>query len=101
MMHSCCATFAKTGTPVCDRAPGWPRYTPENDQLMDLGLEPQVRHNFRKAQLDAQELAWRTGAAEAEQSVEDALRGFEGQPAAPGQLKPSGAETARSVAWRV
>jgi carboxylesterase type B len=77
MMHSCWVTFAKFGKPACEGTPDWPRYTPQGDQLMDLGASPQVRRNFRKPQLDAQEAAWRNGTAEAQRRVEDALRRFE------------------------
>lgn len=47
------------------------------DALMDLGLSPQVRRNFRRRQLDAQQEAWRVGTDEAVRSVEDALRRIE------------------------
>jgi para-nitrobenzyl esterase len=77
MMHSCWVSFAKTGKPRCEGVPDWPRYTTQGDQLMELGLKPQVRRHFRKRQLDAQELAWREGADLAGKTVEDALRRLE------------------------
>lgn len=78
MMRSCWVSFAKTGAPACDGAPEWPRYTPEDDPLMELGLSPAVRHNFRERQLDAQEAAWREGAPESARQVDDAIRQLEG-----------------------
>lgn len=77
MMHGCWVSFAKTGEPSCDGAPEWPRYTQERDELMELGLNPIVRRSFRKAQLDAQEAAWRSGADESATEAEAALRSFE------------------------
>lgn len=76
-VHSCWVSFAKTGTPSCDGAPAWPAYTAESDQLMELGVKPQVISGFRRRQLDAQERAWREGNGESAQTIEDALRGFE------------------------
>jgi para-nitrobenzyl esterase len=76
-LRSCWVSFAKTGAPRCDGAPNWPRYTPEGDQLMELGVSPVVRQNFRRRQLDAQEEAWRAGGEEAARQVEDAIRSFE------------------------
>jgi para-nitrobenzyl esterase len=77
MIRSCWLSFARTGTPSCEGGSTWPPYTPERDQLMELGLTPIVRGQFRDRQLDAQEEAWRTGRAEAVQEVEVALRGLE------------------------
>lgn len=77
MVRSCWVSFAKTGTPQCDGTPAWPRYTPEDDRLMDLGADPRVIRNFRKRQLDAQEDAWRTGADERQRWVEDGIRALE------------------------
>jgi para-nitrobenzyl esterase len=57
MVHSCWVTFARTGKPQCEGAPTWPRYSVQDDQLMDLGVSAEVRQHFRKAQLDAQEAA--------------------------------------------
>jgi para-nitrobenzyl esterase len=57
LMHDCWVTFARTGKPDCKGAPDWPRYQPEDDLLMDFGITVQLRHNYRKAQLDAQERA--------------------------------------------
>lgn len=57
LIHSCWISFAKTGTPQCDGAPDWPRYTVAGDQLMELGLQPKVLTGYRRAQLDAQEKA--------------------------------------------
>jgi para-nitrobenzyl esterase len=77
MMHSCWVSFAKAGKPSCEGVPDWPRYTTQGDQLMELGVTPQVRQRFRRPQLDAQEQAWRAGADQAKQDVEDALRRLE------------------------
>jgi para-nitrobenzyl esterase len=71
MMHSCWVTFAKTGKPQCEGAPGWPHYTRADDHLMELGLKPQVLKNFRKAQLDAQEAAMQDVINETRRSVEE------------------------------
>ena len=57
LIHSCWISFAKTGKPQCEGAPDWPRYSPQSDQLMELGLNPKVLTGYRKAQLDAQENA--------------------------------------------
>ncbi len=57
LMRGCWVAFAKTGEPECEGAPSWPRYRAEDDQLMDFGITVQLRQNYRKAQLDAQEQA--------------------------------------------
>jgi carboxylesterase type B len=77
MMHSCWVNFAKTGAPSCEGVPEWPRYTEDGDSLMELGLSPRVRQGFRKAQLDAQEAAWRAGAEEEARRVEEEIRRLE------------------------
>jgi len=56
-IHSCWVTFATSGRPACSGSPVWPRYRPQDDQLMKLGATAQVRKNFRKTQLDAHEAA--------------------------------------------
>jgi para-nitrobenzyl esterase len=78
-LRSCWVSFAKTGTPRCEGGPDWPRYTPGDDQLMEIGLSSNVKRNFREQQFDAQEAVWRAGADEAARSVEDALRRMEGE----------------------
>jgi para-nitrobenzyl esterase len=78
LVHSCWVSFAKIGKPTCEGAPDWPRYTPESDQLMELGSSPAVRERFRERQLDAQEEAWRvSGGARTADDVEAAVRRFE------------------------
>lgn len=77
MVRSCWVSFAKTGTPRCDGTPAWPRYTPQDDRLMDLGTDPRVIRNFRKRPLDAQEDAWRAGADARAQWVEDEIGALE------------------------
>lgn len=57
LVHSCWVAFARTGAPVCQGAPAWPAYTPERDELMELGLAIGVRQHFRQRQLDLQERA--------------------------------------------
>lgn len=76
MIHSCWITFAKTGKPQCEGAPEWPRYTPEKDQLMELGLTPRVLAGHRKAQLDAQEAAMQEVIDATRESVEALVRSF-------------------------
>lgn len=71
MIHSCWITFAKTGTPHCEGAPSWPRYTRERDELMELGLTPRVLSGYRKKQLDAQEGAMQDVIEDTRKSVED------------------------------
>jgi para-nitrobenzyl esterase len=71
MIHSCWITFAKTGKPQCEGGPDWPRYTPEEDQLMELGLMPRVLTGYRKVQLDAQEIAMQDVIDETRRSIED------------------------------
>ena len=79
MIHSCWITFAKTGKPSCEGAPDWPRYTPEQDQLMELGLTPRVLSKHRKAQLDAQEHAMQDVINDTRKSVETFVRGLESE----------------------
>jgi len=57
LMHSCWIAFARTGIPACTGGPAWPAYTPDRDELMELGVPTAVRQHFRKPQLDAQEHA--------------------------------------------
>lgn len=76
MIHSCWITFAKTGKPQCEGAPDWPRYTPEQDELMELGATPRVLTNYRKAQLDAQENAMQDVIDDTRKSIEDFVRGM-------------------------
>jgi para-nitrobenzyl esterase len=73
MMQSCWTSFAKTGKPHCDGAPGWPRYSRADDRLMDLGLKPEVRQGFRAQQLDAQEAARHEDADRATRNGEDLI----------------------------
>ena len=54
LMHSCWASFAKTGRPNCDGVV-WPAYTPSSDQLMEFSADSGVRTGFKKAQFNAQE----------------------------------------------
>jgi para-nitrobenzyl esterase len=71
LIRSCWITFAKTGKPQCEGAPEWPRYTPDKDQLMELGLTPRVVTGYRKVQLDAQENAMQRSIDETRKSIED------------------------------
>ena len=73
-VHSCWVSFASSGKPSCDGAPEWPRYRLENDQIMELGSTAQVRRNFRKAQLDAQEAAMQNDLAAQRQELEQLLK---------------------------
>jgi para-nitrobenzyl esterase len=73
MVRSCWITFAKHGKPSCETAPEWPRYTRADDTLMELGIQPQLRKNFRREQLDAQEKAKPEIIAAASRSVEELL----------------------------
>ncbi|MGD2131708.1 MAG: carboxylesterase family protein [Maricaulaceae bacterium] len=57
LLHDCWITFAATGEPDCEGAPDWPRYQPQEGELMEFGETVAVRRNFRKPQLDAQERA--------------------------------------------
>ncbi len=54
-VHSCWASFAKTGRPDCAGGPAWPAYTPDGDTLMEFNGAPHLEMHFRKAQLDVQE----------------------------------------------
>jgi para-nitrobenzyl esterase len=77
LMHSCWVSFAKSSRPACEGAPEWPAYTVKKETLMDLGAKPQLRQDFRNAQLDAQEKAWRAGTGTSGVSTEAAVQGFE------------------------
>jgi para-nitrobenzyl esterase len=57
LMHACWVAFAKTGKPTCGSGAAWPAYDPAADQLMEFGVDPGVRTNFRKAFLDADQKA--------------------------------------------
>ena len=57
LMHSCWASFAKTGRPACG-SPAWPAYTAQTDQLMEFGADSGVRTGFKKAPFTAQEMVW-------------------------------------------
>jgi para-nitrobenzyl esterase len=76
MIHSCWISFAKTGKPQCEGAPRWPRYSPEQDQLIDLGLMPRIVTGYRKAQLDAQENAMQDVIDQTRKSIEDFVSGL-------------------------
>ncbi|HEV2365123.1 MAG TPA: carboxylesterase family protein [Caulobacteraceae bacterium] len=56
-VHSCWVAFARLGRPDCAGPPPWPAYDANSDQLLDFDDPAQVRHHFRKAQLDAQQAA--------------------------------------------
>jgi para-nitrobenzyl esterase len=56
-MHTLWVNFAKHGRPTAAGVPEWPRYDRKSDRLMELGTTAQVRTNFRRQQLDAQEAA--------------------------------------------
>jgi para-nitrobenzyl esterase len=73
-VHACWVSFAKSGKPSCQGAPDWPRYRPQADQLMELGATAQVRQNFRKAQLDAQEAAMQDDLAAQRQELDQLLK---------------------------
>jgi len=55
LVHSCWASFARTGVPTCAGAPAWPAYTPALDTLMEFDDAPHLVQHFRKAQMDVQE----------------------------------------------
>jgi len=73
--HSCWVSFARSGRPSCEGAPEWPRYRAQSDQIMELGTTAQVRKNFRKLQLDAQEAAMQNDLAAQRQVLEELVRG--------------------------
>jgi para-nitrobenzyl esterase len=73
-VHSCWVNFARSGKPSCEGAPEWPRYRPQDDQLMELGSTAQVRKNFRKTQLDAQEAAMKDDLAAQRQELDQLLK---------------------------
>ena len=79
MIHSCWVSFAKTGKPQCEGAPDWPRYSPEQDQLMELGSTPRVIAGYRKAQLDAQESEMQDVIDQTRASVEELVRSLKRQ----------------------
>lgn len=55
IMHECWISFIKTGKPSCPRAPNWPEYNRDDDQVMELTLSPRILTGYRAQQLDAQE----------------------------------------------
>jgi len=55
LMHACWVSFAKTSAPRCG-AEAWPAYDARVDKLMEFGTESGVRTNFRKPQLDFQQI---------------------------------------------
>jgi para-nitrobenzyl esterase len=73
-VHSCWVSFVRSGKPSCEDAPEWPRYRPQDDQLMELGLTAQVRTNFRKAPLDAHEAAMKDDLAAQRQELDRLLK---------------------------
>jgi para-nitrobenzyl esterase len=73
-VHSCWVSFVRSGKPSCEGAPKWPRYRSENDQIMELGSRAQVRRNFRKEQLDAQEAAMQNDLAAQRQALDRLLK---------------------------
>ena len=54
-VHSCWASFAKTGKPACAGGPEWPAYSTTTDSLMEFDATPHIEQHFRKAKLDVQE----------------------------------------------
>jgi para-nitrobenzyl esterase len=74
MIRSCWISFARTGKPSCEGGPEWPRYTRDDDQLMELGVKPQVRKNFRKPQLDAQEAQMQHTMDKATKSIDELMQ---------------------------
>ncbi len=52
LMASYWVSFAATGDPNADGLQAWPAYTAAGDQLMEFGDTAEVRHGFRKAELD-------------------------------------------------
>jgi para-nitrobenzyl esterase len=74
-VHACWIAFATTGQPHCDGAPAWPRYRGSDDVLMDFGAVAQIRRNFRKSQLDAQESAMGELLAAQRRTLEKLLAG--------------------------
>ena len=75
VIRKCWIAFAGSGVPECDPAPPWPRYTPDDDRLMDFGGTLEVRRNFRKRQLDAQERAMGDVLSAQRRSFEELLDG--------------------------
>lgn len=75
LMQSCWISFAQSGRPSCTGAPSWPPYTGGDDRLMELNTEPQVRRDFRKAQLDVQEAAMGDTLAAQRQTLDMLLSG--------------------------
>ena len=52
-MHDYWASFAKTGVPDCPRAPTWPAYDPERDELMEFGDDGlALQQGLRESELD-------------------------------------------------
>ena len=57
LVHSCWISFAKVGAPNCAGGPAWPAFYPGGGAIFDFAETPEVRANFRKTELDAQEAA--------------------------------------------
>jgi para-nitrobenzyl esterase len=55
LMHACWVSFAKAGAPRCG-PDAWPAYDAKADKLMEFGSESGIRTNFRKPQLDFQQM---------------------------------------------
>ena len=73
-VHSCWVSFARSGRPSCEDAPEWPRYRPQDDQVMELGSAAQLRKNFRKVQLDAHEAAMKDDLVAQRQELDQLLK---------------------------
>ena len=72
-VHSCWVSFVKSGRPTCEGAPVWPRYSPRENRIMELGSVAAVRTDFRRAQLDAQEKAMKADLAAQRQDLDRLL----------------------------
>ena len=79
IVRSCWISFARTGKPACEGAPAWPRYTRADDTLMEIGTSTQLRKNFRKSQLDAQEAAMQDAIRDAASSVNGLIDNIKAQ----------------------
>ena len=73
-VHSCWVSFARYGRPSCEGAPEWPRYRPQDGQVMELGSVARLRKDFRKAQLDAHEAAMKDDLASQRQELDQLLK---------------------------
>lgn len=73
-VHSCWVSFARSGRPSCEGAPEWPRYRPQDDQVMELGSAARLRKNFRKVQLDAHEAAMKDDLVAQRQELDQLLK---------------------------